>query len=149
VTGLLFCGTLLRQGGHVDVTVQRDKAIPVQEERVVVVDRMANVRSALFLMLSQQPDITIAGDRGTTDGLLEYLIDVQATILLLDWTLVQNDPAGQMQSFHASCPGLVIIALSTRPEHHPESLHAGAHAFVCKGDEPANLLKLIRGLVRR
>ena len=120
-----------------------------REERVVVVDRLACVRSALFLILSHQPDITIAGDRGGIVGLTDYLVDVQATILLLDWTLTGSDPANLMRSLRAGCPGLVIIALSTRPEHHPESLQAGAHAFICKGDEPENLLTLIRGLVRR
>jgi DNA-binding NarL/FixJ family response regulator len=130
------------------VPAQQDKVDTRHEERVVVVDRIASVRSALFLMLSHQLDITIAGDRGTIDGLAEYLADVHATILLLDWTLVPSAPAELFQSLRTSCPGLVIIALSTRPEHHPESVQAGAHAFVCKGDETAHLLHLIRTLTR-
>jgi DNA-binding NarL/FixJ family response regulator len=131
------------------VNGQRDKPEDGREERVVVVDRLACVRSALFLILSHQPDITIAGDRGSIDGLADYLTEVHATILLLDWTLAGTDPASLIRSIHANCPGLLIITLSTRPEHHAEALHAGAHAFICKGDEPENLLKLIRGLVRR
>jgi DNA-binding NarL/FixJ family response regulator len=131
------------------VNVQRDMPNDGREERVVVVDRLARVRSALFLILSHQHDITIAGDRGSIDGLAEYLTEMNATILLLDWTLAGTDPAGLIHSIRANCPGLLIITLSTRPEHHAEALQAGAHAFICKGDEPADLLTLIRGLVRR
>ncbi|HEX7102853.1 MAG TPA: hypothetical protein VF201_09440 [Nitrolancea sp.] len=128
---------------------QRGKLDVGREERVVVVDRLARIRSALFLMLSHQPDITIAGDRGSIDGLAEYLTEVRATILLLDWTLAGTDPSGLIHSIRTNCPGILIITLSPRPEHHAEALQAGAHAFICKGDEPADLLTLIHGLVRR
>ncbi|HVX31006.1 MAG TPA: hypothetical protein VHA53_11050 [Nitrolancea sp.] len=127
----------------------RDKPNVDREERVVVVDRLANVRSALFLILSQEPAISIVGDRASVDGLPEYLLDVQATILLLDWTLTGDDGANLLCKIRAACPGLLIIALSPRPEDHRVSERAGANAFVCKGDEPDMLLNLIRGLVRR
>ena len=131
------------------MAVRRETPNKGQEERVVVVDRLASVRSALFLILGRQPDITIAGDRGNIAGLADYLADNQATMLLLDWELTGNEPETLIQSIRTCCPGLHIIALSTRPEHQTEALHAGANAFICKGDEPTNVLNLIRGLARR
>jgi DNA-binding NarL/FixJ family response regulator len=131
------------------VTGQQATSEDGREERVVVIERLACVRSALFLILEHQPDLVIAGDRDSADGLIDYLSAVRATILLLDWSLAGPDPARLLQQVRTHCPGLLIIILSTRPEHHRDSLLAGAHAFICKGDEPATALKLIRSLVRR
>jgi hypothetical protein len=49
-------------------------------QRVVVAERNLRVRSALLLLLSQQPRICVVGEYSTANNLVERLIETHATI---------------------------------------------------------------------
>ena len=119
--------------------------------RVLLADDQVNVRSALRLLLAQEPDLDVVGEATGTEELLAQAKIVHPDLVLLDWELPglqPTDPAtdsGQqlLLTLHACHPGLRVIALSGRPEACQAALAAGADAFVSKGDPPERLLAAV------
>jgi len=119
--------------------------------RVLLADDQANVRSALRLLLAQEPDLDIVGEATETEGLLAQAEATCPDLVLLDWELPgmeaadRSMDAGQrlLLALRASHPGLKVIALSVYPEARQPALAAGADAFVSKGDPPDRLLAAV------
>jgi DNA-binding NarL/FixJ family response regulator len=114
--------------------------------RVLLADDDPHVRSALRLLLDNEPGITIVGDSTAADELIGTVAATRATAVLLDWDLPGLRPTvlAELIAEHAECR---VLALSGRPEQRDEVLRAGVGCFVCKGDSPEGLLTLLRGLV--
>jgi DNA-binding NarL/FixJ family response regulator len=111
--------------------------------RVILADDQAKVRSALRLLLEYQPDVEILGEAVDTTGLLDWVKAVCPDLVLLDWELPGLPVAALLPLLNDYCPGLRVIALSSRPEVHQLALEAGADAFASKGDPPERLLRAI------
>jgi DNA-binding NarL/FixJ family response regulator len=121
----------------------------VKRMRVLLADDQAKVRSALRLMLEQQPDIQVLGEAVDTTGLLDWLKAVRPDIVLLDWELPGLPRHDLLSTLRAHCPHLKVIALSGRPEARQAALAAGADAFVSKGDPPEQLLAAVNDCCHR
>ena len=119
------------------------------EHRVVVAESNPRVRSALILVLSQQRVISVVGECATLENLVDYLAETRATLLLLDWSMAPPDADHLVRDIHARCPGIIIIALSARPELHRQTLCAGVEAFVSKVDAPSSLLTAVTDTITR
>jgi DNA-binding NarL/FixJ family response regulator len=111
--------------------------------RVLVADDQAKVRSALRLLVDQQPGIVVQGEAVDTTGLLDWVSAMAPDLVLLDWELPGPDRGRLLPTLRALCPQLRVIALSGRPEARQAALQAGADAFVSKGDPPETLLAAI------
>lgn len=112
--------------------------------RVLLADDQAKVRSALRLLLGQQPGLEILGEAIDTTGLLDWVKAACPDIVLLDWELPGLPATALVPLLHYHCPELGVIALSGRPEARQAAMAAGAHAFVSKGDPPEILVRTIR-----
>lgn len=112
--------------------------------RVLLADDQLKVRSALRLLLEQQPAISVIGEAVDATGLLDWLRVTCPDVLLLDWELPGFEAGTLLPTLRALCPHLRTIALSSRPEMRRAALAAGADAFVSKGDPPERLLAAIR-----
>ena len=108
--------------------------------RVILADDQAKVRSALRLLLQQQPDVEILGEAVDTTGLLDWVKAVCPDLILLDWELPGLTAAVLLPLLHDHCPDLRVVALSSRPEVRQAALDTGADAFGSKGDPPERLL---------
>lgn len=111
--------------------------------RVLVADDQLKVRSALRLLLEQQPAISVVGEAVDATGLLDWLRVICPDVVLLDWELPGFEAEALLPTLRALCPHLKIIALSSRPEMRRTALYAGADAFVSKGDPPETVLAAI------
>jgi len=111
--------------------------------RVLVADDQPEVRSALRLLLEQQPDMIVVGDVADAQQLLERAGSLRPDLVLLDWELPGNADASLPASLRNRCGR--VIALSGRPEAESAALRAGADGFVSKGDPPERLLSVLRG----
>lgn len=121
--------------------------------RVFLADDQAKVRSALRLLLEQEPGLRVVGEAAEAE---ELLVQVQATrpdLMLLDWELPGLALAHSIRSgkqllsvLHRYCPNLRVIALSGQLEARRAALAAGADAFVSKGDPPERLLATLRSM---
>lgn len=110
---------------------------------VLLADDQAKVRSALRVLLDQQPGVDILGEAVDTTGLLDWVKAACPDVVLLDWELPGLPPAMLIPLLRFHCPCLHVIALSSHPEARGAALSQGATAFVDKGDPPEVLLAAI------
>ena len=111
---------------------------------VVIADSKPEIRSALRLLLSQEPD-TVVVEAHDVVSLLDATYANRPALVLVDWELADQRPAGPRgvslpDEIAAIVPHARVIVLSGRPETKSDALAAGADAFVCKGDSPDCLL---------
>lgn len=112
--------------------------------RVLLADDEPQVRSALRLLLEQQPDLDVAGEAGERQALLTTLPAARADLVLLDWELPGGPPADLVVAMRRVDAELRILALSCRPEARGAALAAGANGFASKCDPPEVMLAALR-----
>jgi DNA-binding NarL/FixJ family response regulator len=113
--------------------------------RVLIADDQPHVRSALLLLLRQEPDVTVVGEAGDAEQALELVAGQQPDLVLLDWELPGRGGTATLARLQAARPGLLVIALSGRPESRRAALAAGVDVFVSKGEPPDQLLAAVEG----
>jgi DNA-binding NarL/FixJ family response regulator len=109
---------------------------------VLLADDQAKVRSALRLLLEQQPEVDVLGEAVDATGLVDWVKATSPDLVLLDWELPGLSPE-RLATLRELCPSVVVIALSGQPEARRAALTAGADGFVSKGDPPERLLDAI------
>ena len=122
--------------------------------RIFIADDQIKVRSALRLLLEQEPGLRVVGEAAETESLLAQAEATQPDLMLLDWELPNlvgvNSSTGSgsrlLAALRARCPRLVVIALSGRLEARQAAMTAGADAFVSKGDPPERLLAALQAV---
>lgn len=119
--------------------------------RIFLADDQAKVRSALRLLLEQEPGLCVVGEATEAGDLLAQIEATRPNLMLLDWELpglaLANSVGSEkylLLALHAHCPDLRVIALSGQLEARQAALAAGADAFVSKGDPPERLLATLR-----
>jgi DNA-binding NarL/FixJ family response regulator len=111
--------------------------------RVLIADDQSQVRSALRLLLSQQPGVVVVGEAGDMEQAVELAETQRPSVMLLDWELPGRNGRPPLDRLRQARPGLVVIALSGRPEARQAALAAGSDAFVSKVDPPERLLAAV------
>ena len=111
--------------------------------RILIADAQSNVRHALRVLLARRSELILAGDASDAYELIILLTATDPDMLILDWMLPGLAEAGAIAALRDVRPGLIIIALSGRPELGAEAINAGADAFVSKIDPPERLLTTI------
>jgi DNA-binding NarL/FixJ family response regulator len=110
--------------------------------RIFLADDEAPVRSALRLLLEQEPGLAVVGEAGAADQAVAAVAAMRPQLVLLDWHLAGRDGRALVKRLHAAAGK--IIVLSGRPEDRAAAQAAGADAFVSKGDPPERLLAAVR-----
>ncbi|NLH08649.1 MAG: response regulator transcription factor [Chloroflexi bacterium] len=121
--------------------MQREEALDM---RVLLADAQAKVRSALRLLLEQEPDMEVAAEVSDGRALLAAAGANEGDIVLVDWFLPGVAPDWLVAELRSRWPHLYIIALSGRPEAAAAATWAGADAFVSKCDPPEALLDAVQ-----
>ena len=119
------------------------RLVMIKHMHVLLADDQSKVRSALRLLLEQQPGIHILGEAVDTMGLLDWVKTACPDLVLLDWELPGLEANRLLPTLRELCPRLKVIALSGRPEARRAALDAGVDAFVSKGDPPERLLAAV------
>ncbi len=113
--------------------------------KILIADDQAEIRSALALTAEQAVDACVTEANDAVE-LVRRTQAVQPDLILLDWELpglaAMRDDVASVLSIHR--PGVVVVALSSRPDAQTAALSAGVDAFVCKGDGPEKLLGVLR-----
>jgi DNA-binding NarL/FixJ family response regulator len=117
--------------------------------RILLADDQPKVRFALRVLLDRQPGLQVETEAVDADELLAQAQATGPDLVLLSWELPGLAAPGSLSALHRACPGLLVIALSGRPEARRAALDAGADAFVSKGDPPERLLAAIADCRRR
>lgn len=115
--------------------------------RVLLADDQASLRSAVRLLLEQEPDIEVVGEAAEAGILLSIVGAVAPDLLLLDWELpgthAGNGSERLLQRLRSCCPHIAVIVLSGRPEAAARAMAAGADYFVSKAEPPDSLLTAV------
>jgi DNA-binding NarL/FixJ family response regulator len=114
--------------------------------RVFLADNQAKVRSALRLVLEQDPDIKVVGEVDDPCSLLEQVEEAYPDILMLDWDLTCICITELVSSLLEKYPRMLVVAMSGRVEAQREAFNAGVHAFVNKGAPPESLLETLHAI---
>ncbi|MDH4140759.1 MAG: response regulator transcription factor [Coriobacteriia bacterium] len=116
---------------------------------IVIADGRPETRSALQLLLAEEPDMRVVAEAHDADSLLAAVRVHLPDVVLADWELPDARPVDDrdgslpVEVSHAS-PRTRFIALSVRVEAHRLALAAGADAFVSKCESPKRLIGALR-----
>ncbi len=111
--------------------------------RVLLADAHKRIRSALKLMLEQQPGFEVVGEAASATSLPALVIDLQPDVVLLDWELHDGELFEILSDLQVLYPHLKVVGMSARPEHSQAALDAGADAFISKVNSPKDLLNAL------
>lgn len=117
--------------------------------RVLLADDQGHIRSSLQMLLKREQGMVVVGEVSEARGLVDQLGTSYPELVLLDWELPGLAAIGSLAGLQRICPGLLVIALSGRPEARREALTAGADAFVSKADPPEQLLAVLHSMNSR
>lgn len=115
--------------------------------RVLLADDQPGVRSALRLLLEQEPGLTVVAEAAEAGELSALVQRTCPDLVLLDWELPGQHGADLLLALRSFCPSVSVVVLSGRPEARSAALLAGADAFVSKGDPPEQLLVTVKDCV--
>lgn len=112
--------------------------------RIVVADQQAAARSALILLLKQEPYVNAIDEAADGQELLAQLEIACPNLLLLDWNLPGRPAVGQLRNL-CGCQGrFQVVILGSHEEDEQSAMEAGADYFVLKGNSPKRLLTAVR-----
>jgi DNA-binding NarL/FixJ family response regulator len=108
--------------------------------KIVIADDSPRVCSALRFLLEQEEGYTLQAEVHDSDMLLDTLDDCCPDIILLDWEFPGLPAAELVAVLQSYCPETAVIGMSSQPEAARESIAAGAHGFINKGNSPSDVL---------
>ena len=111
--------------------------------RILIADDQARVRSAIRLLLEQQPVANVVEEAANAQELLNHIEYLCPDVLLLDWDLPGFKPEKLLTTLYTSCPYLFTIVLDSKPQTRHLALKAGANEFVSKNEPPERLMSVI------
>ena len=116
--------------------------------RVIVADSDPRVRSALRILLLEEPGLALVGETSDLPGLVTQVRQLKPDLVLLDWELPGRPAAAMLLAQTTLDYKPKVIVFSARPESKEVALAAGSDAFVSKGDPPEVLLSAFRQLTQ-
>jgi DNA-binding NarL/FixJ family response regulator len=114
--------------------------------RVLIADRRQEVRDALGFLLSQEPDICVAGESGNSQDLLACLELVCPDVVLLDCELPGLPMADLLAQLHAHDSHPKVLVLCSKSARGRAALLAGADTLIDKSAHPRRLVTALRVL---
>lgn len=110
--------------------------------RIFLVDDHALVRSGLRAVLAAESDLTVVGEAGNGQELLDQLPTTPADVVLLDMNMPVLDGVATAARLREEFPDVRILVLSMLgDEHHiGQVLDAGAHGYVLKNADRGELV---------
>ena len=111
--------------------------------KILLADDNPEVRSALRLLLEQEPLLAVVMEVTDSQSLLLHVSENCPMVLLLDWELPGLHTGDIINQFRTHCPEMKVIALSSRFEARQEALAARMDAFVSKAEPPEKILSTV------
>lgn len=118
--------------------------------RVVLADDHPVVRAGLRQILTEAPDLAIAGEAGDGTGVMERVGSARPDVLVLDITMPGPPFVTLLRSLRRSHPDMAVLVLSVHPEdqYALRAFRAGASGYLSKERSPELLVEAIRRVAR-
>ena len=115
--------------------------------RIILATPEVNLRLAIQLLLSEEPNVKIAGTASNSEGALALIKTTLVDLVFLDWDLTDG-PIGELtEQIHAEQPELEMIILVGKARYLSVPLNPGVQAHLLKGEPPEKLLQVYRQVV--
>ncbi len=114
--------------------------------RVCIADDHAVVRKGLRRILEETPDMTVSGEAGNGQELLDKVSRVPCDVALLDIAMPGRDGLETLKLLKKERPGLPVLVLSMYPEEQyaVRALKNGASGYLTKESAPDELVLAVR-----
>ena len=118
--------------------------------RVVIADDHRVVRDGLCSLLSQEPDIEIAGEAGDGRQAVDVVAATRPDVLLLDLYMPGLDGHAVLAALHektddpARQPAVVVLTSATEDEHLIRAMRAGATSYLLKTAPADDVIAAVR-----
>ena len=103
------------------------------------------VRESLARVLETDPAITVVGQAGNGDELLQIVATHRPEILIMDYSMPQHPVVESIEHFLTAYPELRIVVLTVHENTHyaVQVLQAGAHGYLIKSAAVDELIEAI------
>jgi DNA-binding NarL/FixJ family response regulator len=114
--------------------------------KLLIADDHAVVREGLKRILSETPDLVVAGEAGSGQEALDRVRAEAWDVVLLDISLPGLSGLDVLKQLQRERPGLPVLVLSIYPEdqYAVRVLKAGASGYLTKDSAPDQLIEAIR-----
>jgi two-component system, NarL family, response regulator LiaR len=114
--------------------------------RVVIADDHRVVRDGLCYLLSQEPDVEIAGEAGSGRQAVDVVAATRPDVLLLDLYMPEQDGHAVLAALHDAphCPAVVVLTSATDDEHLVRAMRAGATSYLLKTAPADDVIAAVR-----
>jgi len=117
---------------------------------VIIADDHAIVRDGIRSVLEREVgEFRVVGEAADIPSMVKLVRELKPDLLTLDLTMPGGSSLGALPQVFMSHPTLAVAILTMRedPEYARQALRAGAHSYVLKEAEPAELLQAFRTAV--
>jgi two-component system invasion response regulator UvrY len=114
--------------------------------RVLIADDHPLFREGIRRIMERAPDITVVGDTGTTEGLVELAKQTRADVVLLDLEIPGPGHLQVIEALRNEAPHSRILVVSGHSEadHAVPAMRAGAAGYVGKMGQPSEVVEAVR-----
>src|SRR5580700_7124467 len=114
--------------------------------RVVIADDHRVVRDGLCYLLSQEPDVEVAGEAGDGRQTLDVVAATHPDVLLLDLYMPGLDGHAVLAALHGTPhrPAVVVLTSATDDEHLVRAVRAGATSYLLKTASAEHVIAAVR-----
>jgi two-component system, NarL family, invasion response regulator UvrY len=118
--------------------------------RIFIADDHAVVREGLKHILSEMPDVLVAGEAGNGQEVLEKVGRKEYDLILLDIAMPGRDGLEVLKDLKLQKPKLPVLILSMFPEEQYalRALKSGASGYLTKDSIPDELIKAVRKVLK-
>jgi two-component system invasion response regulator UvrY len=114
--------------------------------RILVADDHPLLRSGLKQVLSQEPDLTVAGEAENSEQVLQQISERDWDIIVLDITMPGRGGLDVLREIRRKRPALPVLMLSMHSEDQfaVRAIKAGANGYLSKETAGSELVTAIR-----
>ena len=118
--------------------------------RILIADDHAIVRRGLKHIVSEQPDMTVAGEAENARQVLDLVRTDEWDVIVLDINMPGRSGLEVLKELRREHPKLPVLVLSVHPEdqYGVRVLKAGAAGYLTKDSAPDELVQAIRKVHR-
>lgn len=115
--------------------------------RIILATPDVELRLAIQLLLTEEPNVKILGAATNTAGVLALIQTTPVDLLFLDWELDGYSMKELTEKIHQKQPKIEMIILVNRTSLLSTPLKSGVRAYLLKGESPEKLIRVYRQMV--